>query len=137
MKRLLIVDDNADHRLILRTMLEGKGYACEEAEDGTEALKQLVAKPIDLVLTDLNMPRTDGFQLIEQMEEQTQLQEIPVILITSQAPSEVPQFSQKGQLQAILSKPYECQEILSVIAGAIDPSRLTDSPSSRREICHC
>ena len=69
MKRLLIVDDEADHRLILRTILEGCGYACEEAEDGTAALERLALTSVDLVLTDLNMPRTNGLQLIDQMTQ--------------------------------------------------------------------
>ena len=120
MKRLLIVDDNSDHRFILRTMLEGKGYACEEAEDGTVALERLGTERMDLVLTDFNMPRTDGLQLIEQMAERTQLQKIPVILITSQEIGEVPRSSHKDRLYAILPKPYESQEVLAAVACAID-----------------
>lgn len=57
MKRILIVDDEQNHRLVLRTMLEGSGYICEEAEYGTVALELLPKLPVDLVVTDLNMPR--------------------------------------------------------------------------------
>lgn len=51
-KRLLIVDDETDHRLILRTILEGCGYVCEEAEDGAIPLESLALIKMDLVLTD-------------------------------------------------------------------------------------
>jgi PleD family two-component response regulator len=64
MKLLLIVDDDPDHRLILRTRLEAKGYGCEEAEDGEVALSKLKKDQTALVITELNMPRMNGLQLI-------------------------------------------------------------------------
>lgn len=65
--RILIVDDEINIRLMLRTLLEADGYAVIEASNGREALKQIEAGPIDLMLLDLNMPVLDGMGTLEQL----------------------------------------------------------------------
>ena len=122
MKHILIVDDNFDHRLILRTMLEDRGYVCEEAEDGVAALEKFSHLSVDLVVTDLNMPRMNGLELIEILAEHPSYQTIPTILVTSQDLDGIRTFGLKENLFAVLSKPFEWERLLSTIGMAIKRS---------------
>lgn len=119
MKRLLIVDDNPDHRLILRTMLEAKGYECEEAVDGGMALSKLETERVALVLTDLYMPGMNGLELIDQMERLALLHNTPAILMTSQSMEDMPSEAYKTGARAIISKPYDLRQLLEEVDRAI------------------
>ena len=123
-KRILIVDDEPDHQEILSTMLDSNGYLCVEAHDGVAALEVLATMPIDLVLTDLNMPRMNGLELIKHIAGLTNCQAMPIILVTSQVLDLLTPISSIRNLFAILSKPYEWNRLFSVIEEAtIDRDR--------------
>jgi len=84
--RVLIVDDEPLARVLARSMLEKGGYDVEEAGDGVEALERLgVAEPVALVVTDLNMPRLDGLELIWEMRATGDWSHVPVIVVTGEA----------------------------------------------------
>ncbi len=123
MQRLLIVDDNSDHRLILRTMFEAQGYECEEAFNGAEALIRLNATPIALVLTDLHMPGMNGLELINQMQTFAWMRNTPVIVLTSQLRDEIPKEAYTTRARAVLSKPYDCSKLLVEVNAAIEQSK--------------
>ena len=126
MKRLLIVDDDPDHRLILRTMFEAKGYGCEEAEDGGAALSKLKTDQMDLVLTDLNMPGMNGLELIDQMGRLALLQNIPAILMTIQSMEDMSSEAYKTGASAVISKPYDLSKLLEEVGRAIgEPETVT------------
>jgi CheY-like chemotaxis protein len=119
MKRLLIVDDDPDHRLILRTRFEEKGYECEEAEDGGVALSKLETDQMALVLTDLNMPGMNGLELIDQMGRLALLQNTPAILMTIQSMEDMSSEAYKTGASAIISKPYDFPKLLEEVGRAI------------------
>ncbi len=123
MKRILIVDDEQDHRLVLRTMLEGRSYFCEEAEDGMAAMEKLASASFDLVLTDLNMPRMNGLELIELMNEHPRYHTTPIILVTSEIPNVKRSFGSQGNPVAILPKPYDWQRLLAAVSTATENSQ--------------
>jgi len=126
MKHLLIVDDDPDHRLILRTMFEAKGYGCEEAEDGGAALSKLKTDQMDLVLTDLNMPGMNGLELIDQMGRLALLQNIPAILMTIQSMEDMSSEAYKTGASAVISKPYDLSKLLEEVGRAIgEPETVT------------
>ena len=83
MKHLLIVEDDPDHRLILRTMFEAEGYQCEEAMDGQGALSILSTDQVGLVLTDLNMPRMNGIQFLTELRQDPLLKKTIVFVLTT------------------------------------------------------
>ena len=79
-RQILVVDDSPVTRTMVRNVLANAGYMVETAGDGVEALERLQAKPMDLVVSDVQMPRMNGFQLTRQIKSQWNF---PVILVTS------------------------------------------------------
>ena len=85
MKRILIADDKATSRELLRTVLERQGYAVTEAADGEEALQKALAEPPDLILLDLQMPRRSGYEVLGELRKNPRHAELPIIAITASA----------------------------------------------------
>jgi CheY-like chemotaxis protein/anti-sigma regulatory factor (Ser/Thr protein kinase) len=81
--RLLVVDDDPQVTDLVRQLLAGEPYEVLTAADGQEALEVMLEKRPDVILLDLLMPRMDGFALIEQLRRASQLQQIPVIVLTA------------------------------------------------------
>ena len=112
METILIVDDEPDLRFILRQVLENDGFECLEARDGEHALEVLANHPnIALVLTDFQMPRMNGLQLLADLTAHPVLRGIPTIMVTSDySPALFNQASLTGVKQ-VLYKPYVFSEI--------------------------
>ncbi len=80
---VLIADNSITTRTLEKSLLEARGYRVLVAVDGSEALATLGRSAVDIVVADVEMPRTDGFGLVEAMKADTRLASIPVILVTS------------------------------------------------------
>jgi two-component system chemotaxis sensor kinase CheA len=91
--RLLVVDDSLTTRTLLGSILEAAGYDVAVAMDGVEALSILRDRPTDLVVSDVEMPRLDGFNLTAEIRRDEQLHQTPVILVTSLA---APEHRERG-----------------------------------------
>lgn len=85
MKKILIADDKATSRELLRTVLERQGYAITEAADGEEALQKALAELPDLILLDLQMPRRSGYEVLSELRKDPRHAELPIIAITASA----------------------------------------------------
>jgi len=85
MKRILIVEDKATSRELLRTVLEQQGYAVDEASDGEEALRKIREQPPDLVLLDLQIPTRNGYDVVREVRQDPRLQAVPVVAVTASA----------------------------------------------------
>ena len=81
--RILIVDDEPFNVDLLGQELELLGYATVAAADGGQALELLAAEPIDLVLLDIMMPGLDGYQVLWRIKADSELQHIPVIMVSA------------------------------------------------------
>ena len=81
--RVLVVDDNRINRLKLIRALDKENYDTSEASGGQEALEMLRSQVFHLVLLDILMPDVDGFQVLEKMQSDQQLKEIPVIMVSA------------------------------------------------------
>jgi two-component system chemotaxis sensor kinase CheA len=113
---ILVVDDSITTRSLERSILEAHGYHVEVAVDGAEALEKLREKPADLVITDILMPRMDGFQLLEQIKNDKQLARIPVIVVTSlDQRQEHERGIQLGADAYIVKQKFDQGELLSVV----------------------
>ena len=82
-RSILVVDDSMTTRTLEKSILEAHGYRVRVAVDGMEALSQLRTEKADLVVTDVQMPRMDGFALLEAIKKDPGLERIPVIVVTS------------------------------------------------------
>ncbi|HET7633402.1 MAG TPA: chemotaxis response regulator CheY [Burkholderiales bacterium] len=84
--KFLIVDDFSTMRRIVRNLLKEIGYGnADEAEDGSVALNKLKGAPYDFVVSDLNMPNMNGFDLLRSIRADQALKALPVLLVTAEA----------------------------------------------------
>jgi two-component system chemotaxis sensor kinase CheA len=81
--KILVVDDSITTRSLEKGILEVHGYRVQTAVDGEEALATLRREKVDLVITDVQMPRMDGFQLLEAIRKDSSMASLPVIVVTS------------------------------------------------------
>ncbi|MBF0211868.1 MAG: hybrid sensor histidine kinase/response regulator [Desulfamplus sp.] len=82
-KTILVVDDSANTREIEKSILEAYGYTVETADDGEDALEKSKNRLYDLVITDVEMPRLDGFSLTEQLRADERYRSVPIVIVTS------------------------------------------------------
>ncbi|MCG3147877.1 MAG: Sensor histidine kinase RcsC [Verrucomicrobiae bacterium] len=82
-KVVLVVEDSITSRMLLKNILESAGYRVRTAVDGLDALSQLKTEPVDGVVSDVQMPRLDGFNLTEKIRADRKLAELPVVLVTA------------------------------------------------------
>lgn len=85
MKKILIAEDNAVNRELLRELLEARGYAVEEASNGLEALQMIAQCKPDALLLDLNMPVLDGLATVRKIREDPAMASLPVLAVTAYA----------------------------------------------------
>jgi DNA-binding NtrC family response regulator len=117
MEKVLIVDDELNMRVVLQAMLKKKGYQVAQAADGLEALECLEKEQIDVVVTDLKMPKLGGLGLLEHVT--TNYPETPVIIITAHGTIETAVDALKKGAFDYITKPFDRDELISVIEKAI------------------
>ncbi len=112
--RALIVDDSSVMRKIVERALRQAGLELlevHEAGSGTEGLELLRAKPVDLILSDINMPSMDGLEFLRQVRAQNLAPGIPVVMITTESSEEhVKQAIQAGA-QGYIRKPFTAEQV--------------------------
>src|SRR5262249_40558599 len=81
-KRILVVDDSITVRELERQLLENQGYAVDVAVDGIDGWNAVRTRRYDLVVSDIDMPRLDGIQLVAHIKEDARLKSVPVIIVS-------------------------------------------------------
>lgn len=114
-KEILLVEDSITTRLLIKNILESAGYIVQTAVDGIEGLEILKREAVDLLLTDIEMPRMDGFTLIEKVKEIENLQRLPVIILTSRGSQEDRERGMELGADAYLDKSHFTQQELTKI----------------------
>ena len=124
--RILVVDDGAENREVLRRRLERSGHAVQTAEHGRQALELLGARPFDLVLLDVLMPELDGFAVLEAIKGNPALRDIPVIMIS--ALDEMPSIVRciEHGAEDFLHKPFDPVLLRARINASLEKKRLRD-----------
>lgn len=115
MKQILLVDDYASGRQVLREKLEMQGYVCQEVEDGAEALKAIQGQRFDLVITDNQMPVMTGLELLQSLAKKPRNLRLPIILLTGNLTEPLHQAAKIAGASAVFKKPVKDQELLSAI----------------------
>jgi two-component system chemotaxis response regulator CheY len=117
---VLIVDDSAAIRKILQRMLGQAGFVLGkvvEASDGVEALEKLKAQPVNLILSDINMPNMDGMQLLSTLKAHPDFKQVPVIMITTEGgEAKVMEAVQLGAA-GYVRKPFTADQIKEKLSG--------------------
>ena len=114
--KVLIVDDSFTTRTLEKSILESQGYEVRAAVDGIEAMSQMRQQKFDVVISDIEMPRMDGYALLEQMKADKRLADTPVILVTSRDRSEDQQHGLNlGADAYIVKRKFDHQELLSTV----------------------
>lgn len=106
---VLIVEDDAATRRLYKFMLTNGGYPVLEAEDGVAALEQLAKHRFDLVITDMNMPRMDGMELIQAIRRD--YNDVHVILITAFGTPDTEKQARRIGANDYLAKPFDFEEL--------------------------
>jgi two-component system chemotaxis response regulator CheY len=122
---VLVVDDSAAIRKILQRVLRQTGIAIRtihEAGDGQEALERLKkVHSVDLVLTDINMPRMDGIQLLAFLKASSQWRGIPVVMITTEGGESKVSAALKLGAAGYVRKPFTADQIKEKLSGILEP----------------
>ena len=105
--RFLIVDDFSTMRRIVRNLLKESGYPdADEAEDGVVALNKLRNGRFDFVVSDINMPNMNGFQLLAEIKRDEKLKHLPVLMVTAEARKEDIVRAAKDGAAGYIVKPF-------------------------------
>ena len=104
---LLVVDDSLSNRKSMQLMLEGLGYRVVTAVDGLDALQLLNAQAVDMVLTDMEMPRMNGLEMTQAIRIWPEKRHLPVVMITSRATRKHRDMAQQAGVDAYLTKPVQ------------------------------
>jgi len=114
-KRILVVEDQADNRRILRDMLGNAGYELIEAESGEEALMAVEAQRPDLILMDIQLPVMDGYEATRRIKSNPRLKAVPIIAVTSYALSGDEGKARAAGCNAYVTKPFSPRALLAKV----------------------
>ena len=117
-ERILVVDDFKDTLEIIQRTLEHEGYGVVAAGSVHEAITSLSGSTVDLVITDLKMPGTDGLFLVDYVKKK--FKDIPIIIITGYPFMVETKRAKPGGVQGFLLKPFTDNELIKTVRGAIE-----------------
>jgi len=114
--RVLVIDDDADIRLLLRQLLERAGFAVCEAADGKTGLRRLFADVPSLVILDVSMPELDGYQTLERIRD---LSDVPVLMLTARTQELEKVRGLSAGADDYVAKPFGRQELLARVQALL------------------
>lgn len=116
---ILMVDDQLEHIYYLKLALEMEGYQVFATRDGHEALKILTDNPIDLVISDVAMPRLNGYQLLQRIRENPHWAHIQFVIVSGRDMGSDIRFGKELGVDEYLTKPIEVEDLLAVVRGRL------------------
>jgi chemosensory pili system protein ChpA (sensor histidine kinase/response regulator) len=127
-KVVVLVDDSISVRKFVGRMLEKAGYRVRLASDGLEALEIVGQMRCNLIVTDLEMPRTNGYELLAHLRQDEKLRGLPVMVVTSRAGAKHRDRAMKEGAVAFMTKPVQEEPFLTAVMRLIGPA--VDLPAS-------
>ncbi len=128
-KRVLIVDDEASPRAVIREILQRSGYESAEAGDGLEALAKAETVHPDVILLEGRMRGLDGYEVCRRLKANTRTQHIPVIFVTGVEDDELYALADEVGAVASITKPFHLETLVAVIEAALTNAE----PTARSE----
>ena len=115
-KCVLVVDDSETVRQVLQLTLSNAGYDVIEAEDGDDALLKIASAPaVDMLITDLNMPKMDGLELIQKIREDNKHRFTPIVMLTTESSEEKKRAGREAGASGWIVKPFKPEQLLKVV----------------------
>ncbi len=111
--RILTVDDSASMRALLNHALTSQGFDVAQAEDGEVALEWLALNEVDVVITDINMPRLDGFGLIEKLRQGNRHRDRPILVLTTESSEEKKARARSAGATGWIVKPFDPEKLVA------------------------
>ncbi|MEW6494123.1 MAG: response regulator transcription factor [Cyanobacteriota bacterium] len=124
---ILVADDNLGTRLSVSDYLEMSGYSVIAAEDGQQALSMLDTYHPHVLVTDINMPRMDGYELVRRVRQQPSFRLLPVVFLTERTSTEERIKGYQSGCDLYLPKPFEMEELGAVIRNLLERSQMIQS----------
>jgi chemosensory pili system protein ChpA (sensor histidine kinase/response regulator) len=118
-RRILLVDDSVSVRKFVGQMLERAGFHVTVAGDGEEALRALAERSVDLVVTDLEMPRVNGYELIRDLRRRPATRTVPIIVVTTRAGAKHADLARELGVQQYVTKPVDAERFLPLVAAVL------------------
>jgi two-component system chemotaxis response regulator CheY len=115
----MAVDDSASLRQMVSLVLRGGGYQVIESVDGLDALSKLKGQQLDLFLTDVNMPKMDGFEFTRKLRAMPEYKFVPIVLLTTESTPEKKQLGKAAGATAWIVKPFNPDQLLAVVKKVI------------------
>jgi chemosensory pili system protein ChpA (sensor histidine kinase/response regulator) len=122
-KVVVLVDDSISVRKFVGRMLEKAGYRVRLAADGLEALEIATQTKCDVIVTDLEMPRTNGYELLAHLRQDEKLRAIPVMVVTSRAGAKHRERAMKEGAVAFMTKPVQEESFIAAVARLIESGK--------------
>jgi two-component system cell cycle response regulator DivK len=116
-KRILVVEDQEDLRVILRDLLTGSGYDVVEAVDGRDGVAKAQSERPDLILMDIQLPVLNGYEATRQIKAHPDLQATPIIAVSSFAMKGDEEKACASGCDSYVTKPYSPLQLLRIIRG--------------------
>ncbi|MBE9128884.1 MULTISPECIES: response regulator transcription factor [unclassified Coleofasciculus] len=124
---ILVADDNLGTRLSVSDYLEMSGYSVVTAEDGQEALSLIDTYHPHLIVTDINMPKMDGYALVQKVRQKPAFRLLPVIFLTERSSTEERIRGYQLGCDLYLPKPFEMKELGAVIRNLLERSQIVQT----------
>jgi len=121
--RILIVDDEADLRTVLRFGLEAEGFHVIEAGDGEEGLRAARETQPDLMVLDLMLPKMDGYKVCRALKFDERFRALPIVILSARSGEQDRQLAMTMGADAFVAKPYEMRGLVAVIRQKLDEPR--------------
>ena len=115
-KTILIVDDSTSLRQIVKMALDGMGYDVLEAADGQAALALLDGREIGLVISDLNMPKMNGFEFVKAAKAKTAYRFLTVLMLTTESQTAKKEEGKAAGVKAWMTKPFTPSSLQSAVS---------------------
>lgn len=118
-KTILIADDSESIRELVEMTLQNAGYRVIKSNDGEHALSYLDGQHLDLIITDLNMPRMDGISLIREVRKKENYNRVPVLLLTTESQACKKEEAKQAGATGWIVKPFVQEKLIAVVQKVI------------------
>jgi CheY-like chemotaxis protein len=121
---VLLVEDDRDERILFAEWLHQSGFRVEQAHNGLQALERAFDLLPDAILTDLNIPGIDGYELTRRLKIDSRTQHIPILAVTGYLPfAQDPSRAERAGCDGILIKPFPSEDLETTLTGLITDAR--------------